>query len=459
MTLAAENVVGALLIEPAAYWRIADMVRTEDFGDLAPLFARIVQAVKAGEQFDAVTAWDEGFANAVDLARDTFTTANLESWARKVADASEAGKVRAAGERIAQCSTYAQALDLLAAVRPQQAARMKTVTDGLSEMVETLQHRYNAGGALTGVPTGVDSLDVLTGGWQPGNLIVLVGETSMGKSAFALQSALAAAAYAKDRGQCVLYFSLEMTAGELTERAVANLADMPMRWMTYPADAPDYAMDRVTAGSRLLTELPLFIDDQCNLSLDDVVSRTTQVHMRTPVALVVVDYMHIMARPRRNDVAELGGIATGLKNLSKTLGVPVMGLHQLNRGTAGMNRDRRPTLFDIRASGEIAETANTVLAIYRSEVARPDYSPLKETAEALILKQRQGRRDVRAWMRSRLANMRLESIEAPEGYDDTITKDHDAAGTTGGNGQVDAGGSGVRTRTQPTRVPQTRWTS
>ena len=134
--------------------------------------------------------------------------------------------------------------------------------------------------------------------------------------------------------------------GRLTERAVANLADFPLRWMTYPADAPDYAMDRVTAGSRILAELPLFIDDQCGVSLDDVVSRTTQVHMRTPVAFVVVDYMHIMARPRRNDVAELGAIATGLKNLSKTLAVPVMALHQLNRSTNAFGREtRRPTIF------------------------------------------------------------------------------------------------------------------
>ena len=112
-------------------------------------------------------------------------------------------------------------------------------------MVDTLQARFEAGGMVTGVPTGMESLDVLTGGWQPGNLIVLVGETSMGKSALALQSALAAAHYGKQHGKSVLYFSLEMTAGELMERAVANLADFPMRWMTHPATRPTDAMERV----------------------------------------------------------------------------------------------------------------------------------------------------------------------------------------------------------------------
>lgn len=444
MTAAAENVIGGLLLDTAAYWRVAEIVRADDFpAEYRMLFQRIAKAANDGATYDAVDASDDGFDFAVDLARNTAGLANIEGWARRIAGKSEVARIREAGERIALCESYAQAQELLAAVRPEQAARVKSVKDGLAEMVETLQARFNAGGMVTGVPTGVESLDELTSGWQPGNLIVLVGETSMGKSALALQSALAAAAYGKQHGKSALYFSLEMTAGELTERAVANLADFPLRWMTQPETAPEYAMQRVSDGSRLLTELPLLIDDQCGLSLDKITSRTTQLHMHTPLSAVFVDYMHIMDRPRRNDVAELGGIATGLKNLSKTLNVPVIALHQLNRSNA--QRDsRRPTLFDIRASGEIAETANTVIAIYRSEVARPEYAPLAGYAEALILKQRQGRRDVRAWMRSRLANMRFESCEAPEGYDETITKDIESAGSAGGNG----GSGGIPTRGQ-----------
>jgi hypothetical protein len=195
--------------------------------------------------------------------------------------------------------------------------------------------------------------------------------------------------------------------------------------------------------------LPLMIDDQCGLSLAQIESRATQIHMERPLAAIFVDYMHIMDRPRRNDVAELGGIATGLKNLSKRLAVPVIALHQLNRSNA-QRESRRPSLFDIRASGEIAETANTVIAIYRSEIARPDFAPLAGTAEALILKQRQGRRDVRAWMRSRLANMRLESSEAPDGYGENICKDIESAGSAGNT----ANGGGIPTRTATRRQPQ-----
>lgn len=420
MTVAAENVVGGLLIDNAAFWRVSEIITADDLPPaFRALYTRIEGAVRAGEVYDAVTASDDGFDEALSLAANSFTTANIEAWARKIAETSETKRVRDAGRRITACDTYGEAQEILAAVRPEQAAQVKTVEDGLAELVDTLEARYQSGSAVTGVPTGLESLDDLTSGWQPGNLIVLVGETSMGKSALALQSAIAAAQYGKDHAKGALYFSLEMTAGELTERAVANLADFPMAWMTHPKAAPDYALEYVRRGSAMFKELPLMFDDRCGLTVEQIVSRTIQVHMRRPLAAVFVDYLHIIGRPRRNDVAELGAIATALKNLSKTIGVPVVALHQLNRSNYG----NRPALSDLRASGEIAETANTVVAIYRSEVAKPDYEPLKGYAEVLIRKQRQGRRDVRAWAISKLGNMRFESCEAPEGYDENICED------------------------------------
>ena len=160
---------------------------------------------------------------------------------------------------------------------------------------------------------------------------------------------------------------------------------------------------------------------------------------------------------RAGTIVAIGRDRHGPEESFQDAGVPVMALHQLNRSTNTFGREtRRPTIFDIRASGEIAETANTVIAIYRSEVARPDFIPLLGTAEALILKQRQGRRDVRAWMKSRLSHMRLESCEAPEGYDDAITKDTEPAGTTGGNGK-NGSRPGIGARTQSARVSQARW--
>lgn len=450
MSAAAENVIGALLVDGSAYWRIAETVRAEDFpAELRALFSRIEEAARAGEAFDMVNAEDEGFDRAYELAAHTASTANIEGWAQRVAESSETGRVREAGRRIAVCEDYNQAQEILAAVRPEQMAQVKSVKDGLRDFVEVYKARLASGDDVTGVPTGIDGLDDLTSGWQPGNLITVVGETSMGKSTLALQCAIAAAQYAAKRDQHALYFSLEMTVGELTERAIANLGNFPLAWMTHPKDAPDYAIQHITQGSKDFDALPLMFDDRAGLTLEQITSRTLQVHMSKPLCAVFVDYMHIMGRPRRNDVAELGGIAAGLKNLSKLIGVPVIALHQLNRS----NSNKRPTLGDIRASGEIAEASNVVIAIYRSEVAQPNYEKLHGYAEVLILKNRQGRRDVRAWAKSKIGNMRFESCEAPDGYDERIREDEPTGGTgSGGAGRGIAPRNGPRSQSRPLSV-------
>lgn len=450
MSIAADNVLGALLIDVSAYWRIAEIVKVEDFQpEDRALFARIAKAANDGETYDAITAMDEGFAQAVDLAALTASTVNIEGWAQRVAGTSETGKVREAGRRIAICDDYNQAQEILAAVRPEQMAQVKSVQDGLRDFVEVYRARLEAGGSVTGVPTGITGLDDLTSGWQPGNLITIVGETSMGKSTLALQSAIAAAKYAKKIGKHVLYFSLEMTVAELTERAIAHLGDFPLAWITHPKDAPDYAIDYIKAGSAAFDELPLMFDDRAGLTSEQITSRTIQVHMTKPLVAAFVDYMHIMGRPRRNDVAELGGIAASLKNLSKLLGISVVALHQLNRS----NHNKRPTLGDIRASGEIAEASNVVCAIYRSEVAQPLFERLLGYAEVLILKNRQGRRDVRAWAKSKIGNMRFESCEAPDGYDERIREDESSGGTgSGGAGRGIPSRSGPRGQSRPLSV-------
>ena len=126
--------------------------------------------------------------------------------------------------------------------------------------------------------------------------------------------------------------------GELTERAVANLPTSPMRWMTYPADAPDYAMDRVTAGSRLLAELPLFIDDQCGLSLDDVVSRTTQAHMRRRLRSWWWTTCTSWPAPGETMLRNWAA-SPRARRIFQNVERAGMALHQLNRSNAGFGRE------------------------------------------------------------------------------------------------------------------------
>jgi replicative DNA helicase len=398
---AAENVVGGLLLNSAAYWRIAGLVTEQDFPpSLRALFAYIRNELNAGRTPDAVTAEGDGFAGAINLASSVFSVANIEAYAKLVAEDGERRRVREAGKRIALASSYAEAQSLLAEVRPQQTARLKTALDGLHEMMDALQARFEGDGVVTGTPTGLESLDRITGGWQAGDLIGLGGSTSMGKTAFALQSAIAA-------GRCY-YVSLEMMASQLLERVVSNVGRVNYRTIRFPREAEESDLRRLYEAARIAKTLPLTIDDKPGLTLDQIAASARQLHMADPLKLIVVDHLNLVRRPRKNEAVELGEIAMGLKNLAKDLGVPVMVLVQLNRGVG----KERPELGAFRNSGEIEEALDTGLFVYRDEYHNPD-GPLKGYAELIVRKQRQGERNVTAWAKSYLAQMRFESCDEP----------------------------------------------
>ena len=402
-----ESLLAVLLADNGAFHEVAELVCTEDFD---PENARIFEAIKAGlrDGVDAVSLAETHPGPLAERAMDIAAHApgqrkNARLYAELVAKAGERRRIRLAGQRIAQCEDYGEAQALLAAIRPQQTARLKTASDGLREMLDALQRRCN-GGALTGTPTGLESLDAITGGWQPGNLVGIGGETSSGKTTFALQAAIAA-------GRCY-YVSLEMTAAELMERVICNIGKIPHRIMRYPDD-------RETELTRRLYEviaeekknLALVIDDQPGLTPDQICARARQLHMAEPLKAIVVDHLGLMRRPRKNDVAELGEAAIALKNLAKELGIPVLVLVQLNRAQKHRG-DRRPQLEDFRASGEIEEALDVAVMVYRDEYHNPD-GPLAGYAEFIVRKQRQGERNVTAWAHSYLSQMRFESCVAP----------------------------------------------
>lgn len=405
---AAENVIGGLLVDSSAYWRIANLVVEQDFPKyLRPLFAHIRDALTAGEKVDAITANDAGYENAIDLAATVYSVANIEAYAQLVAADGERSRVRKAGQRIALAASYSEAQELLAGVRPQQTAQLKTASQGLGEMLVAMKARFAAESVVTGCPTGLASLDEITGGWQDGDLVGVGGETSSGKTAFALQAAIAA-------GRCY-YASLEMMAAQLFERVVANVGQINYRHIRFPREAPD---EVVCAGGLLhraiaaAKELPLVVDDQPGLTVDQIASRARQLHMIQPLRLIVVDHLNLVRRPRKNDAAELGEIAIALKNLAKDLKVPVIVLVQLNRAQK-QRADRRPELQDFRNSGEIEEALDTAVMVYRDEYTNPS-GPLRGYAEFIVRKQRQGERNVTAWAKSYLSQMRFESCDEPD---------------------------------------------
>jgi replicative DNA helicase len=400
--------LGSLLTNNAAFWQVADKVTAQDFtaGTDRALFLAIADGIKAGKPVDPFTLAESHGEEMGQYALPIWSTglpSNAAAYADAVRRQGEARRLRSAGQRIASCGTFEEAQALLAEVRPAQLAMVKSIKDGLTEMALALQRRYDAGGEVSGVPTSLASLDALTSGWQPGNLIIVAARPGMGKSAFALQAALAAGR--------TFYASLEMTAGELTERAVSNVGGIPHRWLRFPLDAPDHASELVLTTSGTLSKYPLMIDDTAGLSADATFSRIRQAHMADPLRLAVIDHLGLFERPGKHDPSELGLITSGAKRLAKDLGIPVILLCQLNRGLESRN-DKRPTLADLRDSGRIEEDADVVIGLYRDEYYHPN-GPLAGYLEAIVLKNRSGEKGT-AWAKSLLSMMRLESTDEPE---------------------------------------------
>lgn len=433
-------VLGSLVVDNAAFWRVADTLTVEDFaGELhADLYRALADGIRAGKTVDpftlADTHGDELGGYAMKLAQTQASTANVAAYADVVRRQGEARRLRRAGQVIASCGSFEEAQTILANVRPRQAQALKGMRDGLREMVEAIQRRYDADGTVSGVHTGLESLDNLTAGYQPGDLVIVAARPSMGKTAFALQGAIAAGR--------TLTFSMEMTTGRLVERLVANVGRLPIRWILFPNDAPDEASARVLEASREAASLPLLFDDTAGLTADAICSRARQAHMQEPLREIVIDHLGLVSRPGRHDPSELGQITTQFKGLAKDLGIPVVLLCQLNRGLEG-RPNKRPQLSDLRDSGRIEEDADTVIALYRDEYYdKSDANPLRGYVEAIVLKQRQGELGT-AWAKSLLSCMRMESCDEPERPAEAV------GGATRAGGLRAGRGTGQGSRYQP----------
>lgn len=417
-----EAILGALLINPESFWKIADKITAIDFAKPSHqrVYSWIGENLRTGKQVDAVLLGEhlpEFREFAITLATSYFSAAQITYYADTLRTKAEARRLANVGLQISKCETYGDAQALLATVRPQQTQKIKSVQDGLREFVTSLQARYDADGGMTGVSSGIESLDTLTGGFQAGDLVIVAARPSMGKTAASLQCALGAGR--------ALIFSLEMTAGKLIERAVANIGDLPYRWIRFPIDAPDHASYQVMEASKLVNDLKILIDDSAGISADQICSRARQAHMVEPLTAVIIDHLGLISRAGRHDASELGQITTALKALAKELNLPVILLCQLNRKVEE-EKNKKPALSHLRDSGRIEEDADIVIFLHRAEYYQLEP---KGYCEFIVAKARDGETG-KAWAKSKLANMRLESCDEPE-YTESTGSTASANGSRG----------------------------
>jgi replicative DNA helicase len=234
-----------------------------------------------------------------------------------------------------------------------------------------------------GIATGFDALDrVLGGGPSRGNLVIVAGRPSMGKTALAVNIACNVA-----RTHQAMVLSMEMQNGELLDRVLATIGSIPLARLRDGQLSADQWARFVEASARV-NELGLHLDDQQALSLLEVRAKARQVKRRRGLDLLVVDYLQLMSGDgsnRDNRNAQIEAISRGLKALAKELDCPVLALSQLNRNGA----KERPQLTDLRDSGAIEQDADIVVFVHRDEVINP-HSHLKGFADLLVAKNRQG---------------------------------------------------------------------
>lgn len=438
MSIAAEHVIGGLLLDPSAFWRVADLLTPDDFpSHLRPLFERIAHEAREGRPFDFITAAEEGFEDAIAIANATAGTALLVDYAKRLKGATEVRRVQDAGRRIAVCESYDEAQRVLAEVRPQEVRRVKTVKDGLAEMLDTLQARASG---VQGLSWGIPEVDAVLGRLVGARLYGIAARAKMGKTTFALQPQLATLM----AGGRVLNFSLEMTAGELTQRALACAGHFSHETFERDDGVPDAMWPLINAAARKLHDRQWLIDDQPGLALDKIISRTRQHHMESPLALVVIDHMGLVALPKRgsrND--ELGDVSYGLKNLAKDLNVPIISLLQLNRNLESRD-DKRPKASDLRDSGNIEQDFDCIASVYRDEVYHPE-SPDAGHAEISTIANRH-KRPGTAFVRADLEHMTYGPAQQPR-----RCFPGQRAGSTGGAGAS----GGVPSRRSSDRQPRT----
>jgi len=259
----------------------------------------------------------------------------------------------------------------------------------LARVVEKVDDLYQSPNAsdVTGVPTGYLDLDQKTAGMQPGDLLIVAGRPSMGKTSLALNIAEHVAIVEQAP---VAVFSMEMGAEQLAMRVLCSVGRLDAQKVrTGRLSEDDWT--RLTQAMGRMKEARLYIDETPALNPLELRSRARRLSRQYGgLGLIVVDYLQLMSASSsgENRTTEISEITRSLKSLAKELGCPVLALSQLNR-TVEQRTDKRPVMSDLRESGAIEQDADVIIFIYRDEVYRPD-TPDKGVAEIIIAKQRNG---------------------------------------------------------------------
>lgn len=412
---AEQSVLGGLLLDNAAWDRIADLLGPEDFYrfDHRLIFQHIARLINASRPADVITVYESlsgiGKADEVGglsylnaLAQNTPSAANIRHYAQIVRDRSVLRRLITVSDEIAGLAFQPQGREVKKILDEAESRIFSIAEEGargvqgfseirplLKQVVERVDELYNRENKndVTGVPTGFLDLDRKTSGLQPGDLIIVAGRPSMGKTAFSVNIGEHVAI---ESGLPVAIFSMEMSGTQLAMRMIGSVGRLDQHKLRTGQLAED-DWPRLTYAIQKMNDAQIYIDETPALSSDSLRSAARRLARQCgKLGLIIVDYLQLMSpnSAGENRSTEIGEMSRGLKALAKELACPVIALSQLNRSVE-QRPNKRPQMSDLRESGSIEQDADLILFIYRDEVYNPD-SPDKGTAEIIIAKQRNG---------------------------------------------------------------------
>lgn len=413
---AEQSVLGGLMLENPAWDRIADVVSGEDFyrHEHRLIFRSIAKLINEGRPADVITVQEDlqrneeleaagGFEYLITLAQNTPSAANIRRYAEIVRERSIMRQLAEVGTEIARSAYNPQGRDAgrlldeaenkvfqIAESTAKSKQGFLEMPDLLKEVVQRIDMLYSRDNPdeVTGVPTGFIDLDKKTSGLQPGDLIIVAGRPSMGKTAFSINIAEYVAI---EKHLPVAVFSMEMGGAQLVMRMLGSVGRLDQSVLK-TGRLEDEHWGRLNEAVVKLSDAPMFIDETPNLTALELRARARRLarQFNNKLGLIVIDYLQLMAASGRSDnrASELGEISRSLKALAKELQVPIIALSQLSR-TVEQRTDKRPMMSDLRESGAIEQDADLIMFMYRDEYYNQE-SQMKGYAECIIGKHRNG---------------------------------------------------------------------
>ena len=413
---AEQSLIGGLLIDNAAWDRIGDVVRETDFyrDDHRRIFRHIGKLIQNGRPADVVTVYESieasnevdqtgGLGYLGEIANATPSAANIRRYAEIVRERGILRQLVTVGDEIAGNALNPAGREVKALLDEAEQKIFRIAEAGnrnnagfvaiqpllgeVVERMETLLARDNPSD-ITGVATGFVDLDKMTSGLQPGDMIVVAGRPSMGKTAFAMNIAEHVGV---DQRLPVAIFSLEMSGPQLATRFLSSVGRIDQSKLR-TGRLTDDEWDRMTVALGKLHEAPIHIDETGAINSTDLRARARRLHRQFgKLGLIVIDYLQLMSANRDNEnrATEISEISRSIKALAKELQVPIIALSQLSRKVEERN-DKRPLMSDLRESGAIEQDADVILMMYRDEYYNKDSQDNKGMAEVIIGKQRNG---------------------------------------------------------------------